>query len=226
LDLINDLINSAKENNLVQGFVKELGEFLEKGVLSKELSSIEQIQNSRKVTTKYRDKMYLERNNILNNYAKETANRGTMYYIYSENLGKEISYNVSICEESKSHEVIEVSKDDLPEGAKVDSVLRMQNGKYVLDNEATEEISNEISQMIDNLLENQSQELEEKRIDGHVYEVGEKESDRVLLFDTTQNDARGSEGIEEIDFPKELLNEVEEGSLVEYKNGSYQIYEN
>lgn len=221
LDLLNDLINSAKDNNLVQSFVKELGEFLEKSASKK--SYLEQLQEDKKVTTKYRDKMYVERNNILNNYAKETAGKGTMYYIYSKKSGKDDSFNLCVCEEGKSHDIIEVEEKDLPNGAKVDSALRMKDGKYIIDNEATQEISKKVEEMANNLLEEQAQELEQYRIEGHIYEVGEKGIDRVWLYDITNGDEEGVQGIEEIDFPKELLDEVEEGSKVIYKNGSYQI---
>ena len=222
LDLLNDLLNSTKDSNLLQGFVKELGEYLQES--SSKKSYLDQVQEDKKVTVKYRDKMYVERNNILNSYAKETAEKGTMYYIYSKTSGKNDSFNICICEDGKSQEIIEVAESDLPEGAKVDTVLRMEDGKYVLDSEATQEISKQVEEMVNNLLKEQEQELEQYRIDGHIYEVGEKGKDRVWLYDITNGDENGIQGIEEIDFPEELLNEVEEGSKVIYENGSYQIY--
>lgn len=77
----------------------------------------------------------------------------------------------------------------------------------------------EIRNMTDSLLEEQSRYLESKRIDGHIYEMSEKTSDRVWLFDITNN---STEGIEEIDFPERLLKESKEGDLFIYKNGEYK----
>lgn len=67
LDLFNSLINNAKENNIVQNFIKELGEYLEKIQSGRNQKSILQ-KNEGKITTSYRDKMHIERNNILNEY--------------------------------------------------------------------------------------------------------------------------------------------------------------
>lgn len=231
LNIFNSLNINNKGNDIIQGFIKELSEFLEKNITKnnllntngKELSMIEQIQKNQKVTVKYRDKMIIERRNILNNYAKETYEKGTMYFIYDKNSRKENTYNVCICEEGKGHEIIEINKKDLPKEAEIDSVLRIENGKYVLDMEATEQISKKMTEMIDKLLQEQKQYLENNRIEGHIYEVGEKENDRVWLYDITKD---VGEGIEEINFPLELLNKVTEGTKLKYENGNYQIYSN
>lgn len=225
LNLFDELLSTTKENKIAQSFISEVTNFLDKINNERNLSILEQIQNDKKITVKYRDKMYIERNNILNNYAKRTAQKGDMYYIYSKSSNKDNDFNLYICEEEKSHDIMQINKKDLPDGAMVDSILRIRNGKYILDKEATEEISKEIAEMINKLLEEQTQELVEQRIEGHIYEVGEIEKDRVWLFDITNDNKSESDGIEEIDFPKEILNDVTEGTIVEYKNGNYKIYE-
>ena len=40
--------------------------------------------NSEKMTTEYRDKMLLERNEILQKYAENTLDKSDMYYIYDK----------------------------------------------------------------------------------------------------------------------------------------------
>lgn len=225
LDLFDKLLNTTKENKITQSFINELTNFLDNVNNERNLSILELVQNDKKITVKYRDKMYIERDNILNNYAKRTVQEGSMCYIYSKSSNKDNNFNLFICEEEKSHEIIQVNQKDLPDGAKIDSVLRIKNGKYILDKEATEEISEEITDMINKLLEEQMQELAEQRIEGHIYEVGEIEKDRVWLFDITDDNKSELNGIEEIDFPKEILNDVTEGAIVEYKNGNYKIYE-
>lgn len=228
---INNNINidsNCKSNGIIQNFINELSDFLEDKVNisneMKDLSIIDRVQEEQKVTVEYRDKMLLERSNILNNYAKQSLDKGTMYYIYSNDFDNNSIYNLCICEEAKSHNVIQVDRKDLPNGTGVDSALRIENGKYILDVEATYEISKQTKNMIDRLLEEQTKYLNSKRIEGHIYEVGEKEIDRVWLFDITKNDANGIEGIEEIEFSMNLLNEVTEGDKVEYINGRYQMY--
>ena len=171
-----------------------------------------------RLITMYRDQMNLKRNIILNNYAKQTSDKGEMYYIYSKNSKLEDGYNLCICEEEKSHIVIEESKKTLPDGAEIGSVLRKNTENYVLDNEATHEIAEQIQQMKETILQEQTEFLESQRIEGHVYEMSEKDEDRAWLFDITNN---SDEAVEEIDFPKELLQDAIEGDLFVYRNGEY-----
>lgn len=227
LDLVNNIINDVKNNKFVQNFINELQNYLENSISKKSFYNIEKediplvnpTHNGNKITAKYRDKMLAERDNILNNYAKQTLNKGQMYYIYSKNSKMVDGYNLCICEEGKSHTILEVSKDNLPNGARIGSVLRKSEDSYILDEEATKEITEEIYNMKEELLEEQTEFLESKRIEGHIYEMSENAGDRAWLFDITNN---SNEGVEEISFPKELLNDSKKGDLFIYKNGEYQ----
>ena len=77
--------------------------------------------------------------------------------------------------------------------------------------------------MVNKLLKEQEKYLQSNRLEGHIYEVGEIESDRVWLYDLTKNSVNGIEAFEEINFPLELINKVTEGTKVIYKNGNYKI---
>lgn len=231
LYLVNNIINEPKSNKFTQNFIKELQSYLESiskndstNLKREDMQLINSTHKGNKIIAKYRDKMYLERSEILNNYAKQTLEKGEMYYIYSKNSKIENGYNLCICEEGKSHTIIEATENELPKGAKQGSVLRRVNNNYVLDIEATEKISQEIEKMKDALLEEQKNFLNSKRIEGHIYEVSENCNDRVWLFDVTDNNMSVKEGVEEIDFPIELLKEAKEGDLFIYKNGEYQRY--
>ena len=222
LDIFNNLINKAKENNIVENFLNELNNYLENN-LSKsddnELSLLQKIYNTGKVTVEYRDKMLLERENILENYAKETKSKGTMYYLYNKDT-EDNKYHISICEEGNSRVVIEAEKNELPKGAGVDSVLRKVNGKYVLDVEATRIVNEQISEMVDNLLNEQTRSLKEWRKEGHLYTVTENTGDRVWLLDSTYDSQNGI-CVDDVEFPKELLDVAKEGTVFRYINGEY-----
>lgn len=221
LDLFNNLSKNVKENEEIRTFTKELGEFLEKNSPKNnernQTSLLQKIQDEKRVTVSYIDKMNIERSNILNNYAKETSENGVMYYIYSKS-SKEDMYNLCICEEEKRHEIIQVKENDLPNGAGVDSVLRIKNEKYILDIDATENILKQMQKMIDELLEEQLQMLNQNRMEGHSYEIIEVSGDRVWLKDTSSNSAKT---FEEIDFSKEDLVNATEGAIFKYMNGKY-----
>lgn len=233
LDLINNLFNNLKENEFVQNFMKELSEHLENNIgnNSNTASSVGEWNNllsndltidNQKVISKYRDEMLTERNNILQKYAENTKEAGEMYYIYNISENEKNSYNLSNCTAKKSNEVITKQIEELPEGVRLGSVLREQNGSFILDVEATKIVGEEINQMIQEKLKQQDEYLDSKRIEGHVYEVGEKYSERIWLYDLNNNPNSGMEGIEEIEFPKDLYQTAKEGDLFIYKNGEYQ----
>lgn len=222
LNIFNINLNIDNKNREeVSEFIKELSDYLEKDN-EKQVSILDKVQNSEKVTVRYRDKMYVERNNILNNYAKENQDKGTLYYIYNK-VQDTNTYLLSICEENKSNIVIEVKYNELPEGISVDTVLRQDNGKYIVDTRATFIIRKQIEEMVNKLLKEQEKYLQSNRLEGHIYEVGEIEEDRVWLYDVTENSADGIEAFEEIEFQLDLLNKVSEGTKVIYQNGNYEI---
>lgn len=231
LDILNNLINNAKENNVVQSFIKELGNYLEKSTSenianNKEngLSLLEKIQNNTNLTTEYRDKMLIERNNILGEYANETSYRGTMYYIYDK---KGSDYLINACEEGKSHEIIKINENDLPQGTNVDSILREENGQYVFDEEGTEIVQEKMKEKFDELLEEQENEMQKRRIEGHLYEFVERDGNIVSLIDNgniENGEDASNEVFEEFEFPQELLINAKEGDIFKYENGRYTPY--
>jgi len=223
LEINNNIINDILKNKSTQNFIKQLQNYIENNISSniekEDISLLNSTHNGNKIISKYRDKMLLERGHILNNYARETLNKGEMYYIYSKNSKMIDGYNLCICKEGQSHTIIEESKESLPNGAKIGSVLRKVNNAYVLDENATKEIEKEIYNMKTRLLEEQNNFLESKRIEGHIYEMSENDGDRAWLFDITSG---GNEAVEEINFPIELLQNSNEGDLFAYKDGEYK----
>ena len=222
LNMFKDIKNnlSGNERKEVLTFLKELSNYIEKDELKVDRNMLEEIQEKNKLISKFRDEMLLERIDILNNYAKETVEKGNMYFIYDKNSMDENKYNMCLCNENDIYKVIEINKNNLPEEAGLNSVLRENNGKYILDNKSTEELSVKINEMINKLLEKQEEYLQEFRINGHVYRVDEKEADRAWLIDTTKN---SNEAIEEINIPKDILSNITEGSKLKFENGRYQL---
>ena len=217
LDLFKNLINSTKENNIVQNFINELGEALEKNSERNEITLVDKMLNGRKLTASYRDKINIEKGNIISNYSKETSDKGYLYYIYSRNLNN--TYNVGIEKDGIYQGDIEVEEEELPMGAGVDSILRVKNGRYLLDEKATEVVQEELIELINRLLEEQDKTLKEQRVEKHLYEFVERSGDSAWLINKTNYTG---ECFEEIDFPKEVLNKAKEGDIFEYVNGQYQ----
>lgn len=200
---------------MVQNFISELGNYLENKQIN-EISLFEKIQEQNKITTEYRDKMALERRNLLENYAEKTQDQGTMYYIYDKSGD---NYLVTICEKDRSHEVIKIPKKDLPKGVGIDSILREQDGNYVFDKEATTILTEKMTQKFQELLEEQNQKIQEKRVEGHCYELVEKAGNRIFLIDKNENTGKV---FEELEFETQTFEKAKEGDTFQYLNGKYQ----
>lgn len=236
LDLVNGIFNDLKENKFVQGFIKELSNYLKNNI--ENISKVADVDDKwnglllddltlydEKIITKFRNEMLIQRSNILQKYAKNTKENGDMFYIYDIAANERNSYNLCGYSPEKSHEIVTKAIEELPAGSKLGSVLRKQDEKFILDEEATKNVGKEINIMIKEKIEEQNRYLNSKRIDGHIYEVGEKYLGRIWLYDLNNVSDGGIEGIEEIKFPKDLYATAKEGDLFVYKNGEYSLKE-
>lgn len=224
LDLINSLFNNVKKNNFVKNFMKELSDKLEHNVINNSyefnnLLSDDLVLYDNKITAKFRDKMLIERNNILQEYAKSTGFNGELLYIYDISKFTPDSYNLCNCNTDKSNTVITKQIKDLPDDATLGSIIIKKDNKFIIDIDATKFVGEKINSMIKEKIEEQKQYLNSKRIDGHIYEVGEKYLGRIWLYDLNNKDV---EGIEEIDFPKDLYETAKTKDLFIYNSGKYQ----
>ena len=117
LDLKNGIFNTLKENKFVQNFIKELSNYLENN-----LDSTTKIYNDdnkwnnlnldadltlydEKIILKFRDEMFSQRSKILQNYAKDTKEKGEMFYIYDTSTNQNNAYNLCYCDINRSHEI-------------------------------------------------------------------------------------------------------------------------
>ena len=218
LNLFNNLIDSTKENNIFQKFIKELSEFLKENERN-QVPLVQKILGERILTTRYRDKINVERREIINNYSKEHWEEGEFYYVY--NKRSDNFYGLVNHKNGESGINIGVKESELPKGAGVDSVLKVKNGKWILDKDATEKIQAELTEMINRLLEEQANRMEMQRVEGYLYRFVEKTGDTVWLIDETNYTG---ECFEEINFPSELSESATEGTMFQYINGEYQLY--
>lgn len=228
LDLVNNVFNNLKDNKFVQNFINELSNYLENNNSNNieykwnNLISEDLILYDNKIISKFKNEMLILRNNILQKYADDTKELGDMYYIYNTSENEKNAYNICIYNQNTNNKIITKEIEKLPEGATLGSVLRKLNEKFILDTEAAKKVAQEINIMIKEKIEEQNKYLDSKRIDGHIYEVGEKYSERIWLYDLEKDTKGGIEGIEEIKFPKNLYENAKTGDLFIYKNGEYK----
>ena len=188
---------------------------------SRNVSLFNRICSENNISAPYRDKMLVERGKLIRDYAKETADKGPMYYIYDTHSQKENVYLMSICEYGRSHEVFEIEKKNLPYGAGVDSFLRSRDDKFELDKEATTCLKEQMKEIFERLLKEQNRELTSKRIEGHIYKIMETSNCSATLLDLNEY-PKVSCGFEDFEFPSNYREIAQKGDLFVYKNGGYE----
>lgn len=180
---------------------------------------LQELDEQGKVITSYRDRMLVERSNILNEYADANFESGTMYYVYAKHSKDDDVYNLCICGKDSANKVISLKSEELPKDVQIGCVLRCGNDKFFVDSQATEFVSNTIEEMIDKLLEEQKQELTTKRIEGDIYEVVETSGKIVTLMNITKNDGECFEDVMSMIDCSDYLNS---GTQLQYENNVYQ----
>lgn len=196
---------------------EEMENKIEKGLNNRNNTMLlESIENENATSLKSSLKMIEARNEIIAQYAQNTLDEGDLYYIlYKSNV--EGNYQV-LKYEGEDWKKFGVLEMDLPDGAGVNTVMRLKDNKYVIDEKATETITSEITENAFKILKEQSNYLQNCRIEGNLYCITEDVYDRIYLTNLNTN-----EKFEEVDFPKELFKEANLGNVVKFENGTYEI---
>ena len=226
LDFFNNLKENLEKNDtlskIVDGvseFIGELSEALQKGE-SANNDIVTQIANSNKLTTASENTITQIRKDVLQEYANNTKEEGTLYFVFNKVNGEDKyrvwEYNVN------NRTKTEKEGKDLPEDAQVNSAMRMKNGKLITDKEATQEILNEINNRAKEVIERQNKQIEDYKKEGHTYLVTEDSNGRVFLWDSTE---KPKNEIEDVYFPEELKDKAKEGNKFLYQNGTYVYVE-
>ena len=109
----------------------------------------------------------------------------------------------------------------MPKDLGVNDLFKIIDGKYMIDNSATNELQKEIRNMAEEIINKQNEKLNSYRKEGHLYMVSEEVGNNRFLYDLT--DAPDFE-FEEVSIPKNLLDRATEGSVLKYTNGTYEYY--
>lgn len=226
LDFFNNLKENLEKNDtlskIVDGvseFIGELSEALQKGE-SANNDIVTQIANSNKLTTASENTITQIRKDVLQEYANNTKEEGTLYFVFNKVNGED-KYRVWEYN-GNNRTKTEIEGKDLPEDAQVNSAMRMQNGKLITDKEATQEILNEINNRAKEVIERQNKQIEDYKKEGHTYLVTEDSNGRVFLWDSTE---KPKNEIEDVYFPEELKDKAKEGNKFLYQNGTYVYVE-
>ena len=214
-----------KNNNIeknpfdkIQDFMEDLSKSLSEP--SQDIDIVSKIISSHKVTLATENSIYLVREQAIKNYADQTTNLGPLYYVYNKVKNTDRYRVLKI--ENGTDSMLEVEKSNLPQDASINSAMRQDNNTFILDKASTESINNRIEDEASKLIEKQNEKINSYKKDGHIYLVTEDINGRIFLYDTT---SKPKLEIEEVNFPKELLNLATEGRKFVYKDGTYKLFE-
>lgn len=235
LDLVNEVFNNLKENKFVQNFINELSNYLENNqknnltFKNEGIPIIEDILSKDNLTTGNQNSIICKENDVILKYANQNFNNDSMYFVKDSKkaywLDNKEQYNKDVYTvlKVKNDEIeeIEINKKDMPKDIGVNNVFRIENGNYVLDSIATEELQEEITNMAKEIINKQNVNLEKYRKEGHLYVVTEELGNNRFLCDLTE---KSKIEFEEVNIPKDLLNKATEGIVLKYTNGKYEYF--
>ena len=210
-DTLSKLVNGVTE------FIGELTEALQsEGIIGKDVDIVTQIANINRLSIASENEIDHERTNVLQEYANRTKSEGNLYFVFNK-VKDEDSYRIWTIDSTQVKQN-EISKNDLPNNISVNSVMRMNNGKFILDSEATKFVTNEIRDRANNIIEKQNKKIQDYKKEGHTYLVTEDINGRIFLWDSTE---KPKFEIEDVNFPEELKDKAKEGNSFLYKDGTY-----
>lgn len=216
----------------MQDFINELSNYLENNLDCKngELPIIENILSKNKVTTGNENSIRWNLDEVLLKYAKQNFSNDIMYFvsdnkkIYWKNNKKYYNYDVYtiLKVENNKIEEIEINKKNVPKDIRINDVFRIENNNYyIVDDIATKDVKEEITNMAKEIIDKQNANLNEYRKEGHLYLVREEIGKNRFLKDLNEDEKFE---FEEVDIPKDLLDKVTEGSVLKFTNGRYEYY--
>lgn len=149
LDL-NRVIEKVGQNEFVKEFIKELGEYLE----MKNNKKMENIE----LTPEEDLDFYRKKSNFLQEYFKNELSdlkNGEIFMVTDkfENDSEYHRYKVAQYKNDKECKYIAFEKD-LPENIKIGDMVRKVDGKYLLDEQATEFVNDSINNIMNEIIKN------------------------------------------------------------------------
>lgn len=145
-----------------------------------------------------------------------------IYWSKNEKYVNNDVYNVLKVHDGKIEE-IEINKGNMPKNIGVNDAFRLKDGLFCIDDLASEQLQESITNMAEEIIDKQNLKLEEYRKEGHLYMVTEELNNNRFLYDLTD---KSKTEFEEVEISKDVLEKATEGVVLKYTNGQYEYYSN
>ena len=149
-----------------------------------------------------------------------TLDNKKTYWLHNQKQYDENVYTVLKVENNKM-ENIEISKSDMPSNIGTNSIFKIENKKYIFQENDTKQLQKEITDMVKKTVDEQNESLISLRKNGHLYIVTEEIGNNRFLLDFTE---KSKTEFEEVGIPEDVLDKATEGTVLLYNNGKYEYY--
>ena len=188
--------------------------------LNKEIGIIDNFIQDNKVSIASKNTLLDEESNVLLDFSNKYKEKNPIYYIAGKSTKKE-GFLVIYKYENNEEDVITIEEEKMPSDYYINCILKYENDIFSIDEELSNQIKGKITELCEIILKEQNEELENYRVENHLYKVEEDIEYRIFLHDITSNP---DFSIEEVDFPEDLKEYAVEGAVFEYKDGKYVLY--
>ena len=153
---LNRITEKMENNSFIRNFIKEMSEYLEKVNNKKEIK-IEKMEQI-KLTDEEDLEFYRKKWDFLENYFEKELldlSKGEIFIVTNkyENDEEDHRYKVTQYKNNIEHKCIAFEKD-LPENVQLGDVVRKVDGKYIYDKQATQYVSESISKIKQEIINN------------------------------------------------------------------------
>ena len=225
LDLFNNLFSDIKKEDFIQNFMNELSGYMKKDVkpeLNQE-NSEQSLLTTDEIVKKYNLNMQSsiqlreERDQIIKKYC-ENSSEG-LYYVTYKYTDKDV-YAVSEYNEEGKSNTSYLSESDLPENIREDVVLKKENDKYIIDENATKSIIKQIEECAIEIANKQESQINNLRKENALYQVVGFTSKGVTLSNLENNIK-----FEETEIKQDIKSKIGIDYILKYSNSEYNIEE-
>ena len=144
LEVMKDMFRSIKENEKIQGFVKELSQYLENNIKhnlenrgEEKLPIIESLIQKNTLATANENAIRFGERDVIIKYANKNRDMEPLYFVkdskktYWENNQRKYNEDVYTVFEVQNGEIqeLEINKQDMPKGIQVNDVCYKENGE-------------------------------------------------------------------------------------------------
>ena len=185
-----------------------------------EKSIIDKIQEERNLSIASKNDLINRIDELVIEFANNNMDKGIICFIADKSSKIENAYVIYKYENEE--EILIVSKEDLPQEAYINCILRYENEEYIYDDELSKELFDDIMKVIKEVLDNHENSMNKHRKEGHIYRLSDEINGKVFLCDITEDD---NDSFEETDFPEELIEDALYGEVFVYVDGTYKLYE-